>query len=135
MYISISIIYIYIYIVYIHHKKLHFSYKFILELYSFVSVYVCGWVCGCVGGTNMFSKFVICYKSTIKESLKLTKGIKWWHNIASKSENIKFTNTLKNNMQLGDEIDSTKRTKLLQNDQRNIKHKMAALSQLTKRGS
>ena len=69
-------IYIYIYIVYIHHKKLHFSYKFILELYSFVSVYVCGWVCGCVGGTNMFSKFVICYKSTIKESLKLTKGIK-----------------------------------------------------------
>ena len=43
-----------------------------------------------------------------KKSLKLTKGIKWWlDNIILKSEKIKFTNTLKNNMQFGDEINGT----------------------------
>ena len=82
MYISISIIYIYIYkyiyiyIVYIHHKKLHFSYKFILELYSFVSVYVCGWVCGCVGGDKYV--FKICYLLQIynKRIIKTNQGNK-----------------------------------------------------------
>ena len=50
-------------------------------------------------------KFSIYYKFTIKELLKLTKGITWRHsNIVLKLEKIKFTNTLKNNVQLADEI-------------------------------
>ena len=50
-------------------------------------------------------KFNIYYKFTIKESLKLTKGITWRHsNIVLKLEKMEFTNTLKNNVQLGEEI-------------------------------
>ena len=58
-------------------------------------------------------------------SLKLTKGIKWWHNnIVLKSEKTKFTNILKNNMQLGNEINGTKRTNnyRITNQTLNIKH-------------
>ena len=89
--------------------------------------------CMCVKDTCW--GFSICYKFTIKESLKLTKGIKWWHiNIVLKSENIRFANTVKNNVQLGDEINGTKGTKQLQNNKTNIEHKTACLSQLTNRG-
>ena len=59
----------------------------------FVYVYVCVW---CVKDTCW--KFSIYCKFTIKELLKLTKGITWGHsNIVFKLEKIKFTNTLKNN--------------------------------------
>ena len=48
---------------------------------------------------------------------------------------MKFKNTLKNNMQLWEEINGTKGTKQLQNKQKkNIKHKTACLSQLINRG-
>ena len=73
----------------------------------------------------------IYYKFTIKESLKLTKGIIWW---LLKLEKIKFANTLKANMQLWDKINGTKGPKQLQNNQANIKHKTASLSQLINRG-
>ena len=80
-------------------------------------------------------KFSIYYKFTIKELLKLTKGITWRHsNIVLKLEKMKFTNTLKNNVQLGEEINGTKGTKQLQNKKTNIKHKTACLSQLINRG-
>ena len=66
-------------------------------------------------------KFSIYYKFTIKELLKLTKGITWRHsNIVLKLEKIKFTNTLKNNVQLGEEINGAKGVKLLQNNKANI---------------
>ena len=49
--------------------------------------------------------FSICFKFTMKESLKLTKGIKWWHNnIALKSLKINFTNRLRNNVQIGTKL-------------------------------
>ena len=134
-------IYIYIYIyTYIHKKQLYCmwplyvdikkSYFFIQimsELYSsFVSV------CVCVKDTCW--KFSICYKFTIKELLKLTKGITWRHsNIVLKLEKMKFTNTLKNNVQLGEEINGTKGAKQLQNNKTNIEHKRVCLSQLTNR--
>ena len=52
-----------------------------------------------------------------KLKLKLTKGMKWWqNNIVLKSEKIKFTNTLKSSVQLGEEIDGTKGTKQVQNN-------------------
>ena len=41
---------------------------------------------------------------------------------------MKFTNTLKNNVQLGEEINGTKGTKQLQNKKTNIEHKTACLS-------
>ena len=67
--------------------------------------------------------------------LKLTTGIIWRHsNIVFKLEKIKFTNTLKNNMKLGEEINGTKGTKQLQNNKTNIEHKTACLSQLTNGG-
>ena len=70
-------------------NHIFFSSKYILELYSFVSL------CAC---EDTSWKISICYKLTIKEYLKLAKGIKWWHNnIVLKSEKIKFTNTVKNN--------------------------------------
>ena len=71
----------------------------------------------------------------LKESLKLTKGITWRHsNIVLKLEKMKFTNTLKNNVQLGEEINGTKGAKQLQNKKTNIEHKTACLSQLINRG-
>ena len=52
---------------------------------------------------------IICYKPTKKESLKLTKGIKWWYDdIVLKSEKIKVRNTLKNNGQLGNQTNGAK---------------------------
>ena len=60
------------------------------------------YVCVCVCGRCMFKiwQFSIYYKFTIKELLKLTKGITWRHSnivISSwKLEKIKFTKTLKN---------------------------------------
>ena len=109
-------------------KKSHiFSYRYTSELYSFVSV------CVCVKDTRWKSS-IYC-KFTIKELLKLTKGITWRHsNIVLKLEEIKFTNTLKNNVQLGEEINGTKGTKQLQNNKTNNEHKTACLSQLTIRG-
>ena len=109
-------------------RKSHiFSYRYISELYSIISV------CVCVKDTCW--KFSIYYKFTIKELLKLTKGITWRHsNIVLKLEKMKFTNTLKNNVQLGEEINGTKGTKQLQNNKTNIEHKTACLSQLTNRG-
>ena len=96
-------------------NHIFFSYRYISELYSFVSV------CVCVKDTCW--KFSIYYKFTIKELLKLTKGITWRHsNIVLKLEKIKFTNTLKNNVQLADEITVQRG------------HKTACLSQLTNRG-
>ena len=47
---------------------------------------------------------------------------------------MKFTNKLKNNVQLGEEINGTKGTKQLQNKKTNIEHKTACLSQLINRG-
>ena len=80
-------------------------------------------------------KFSIYYKFTKKELLTLTKGITWRHsNIVLKSEKRKFSNTLKNNVQLGDEINGTNRAKQLQNSKTNIERKTACLSQLTNRG-
>ena len=97
------------------------------------SVYIC--VCVCVRVKDTCWKFSIYYKFTIKESLKLTKGITWRHsNIVLKLEKMKFTNTLKNNVQLGEEINGTKGTKQLQNKKTNIEHKTACLSQLINRG-
>ena len=52
----------------------------------------------------------------------------------TKLEKMKFTNTLKNNVQLGEEINGTKGTKQLQNKKINIEHKTACLSQLINRG-
>ena len=54
--------------------------------------------------------------------------------ILLKIEKIKFTNTPKNNVQLGDEINGTKGTKQLPNNQTNIEHKTACLPQLTNMG-
>ena len=51
-----------------------------------------------------------------------------------KSEKIKFTNTLQNNVQLGDEINGTKGTKQLLKNETSIEHKMACLSKLTDSG-
>ena len=91
------------------------------------SVYVCL--------TDKCWKFSIYYKFTIKELLKLIKGITWRHsNIVLKSEKIKFTNTLKNNVKLVEEINGTKGTKQLQNNKTNIEDKTACLPQLTNRG-
>ena len=57
-----------LYVTTVNIKKSHiFPYRYISELYSFVSV------CVCVKDTC--SKFNIYCKFTIKESLKLTKGI------------------------------------------------------------
>ena len=108
-------------------KKSHiFPYRYISELYSFVSV------CVCVKDTCW--KFSIYYKFTIKESLKPTKGIIWRHsNIVLKLEKMNFKNTLKNIKQLGEEINSTKGTEQLQNKKTNIEDKMACLSQLISR--
>ena len=84
-------------------------------------------VCVCVKDTSW--KFSICYKFTINESLKLTKGIKLWHNnIVLKSEKTKFKNTLKNYVQSGDETNGTKETEQLKNNQTNIEHKTTCLS-------
>ena len=47
---------------------------------------------------------------------------------------MKFTNTLKNNVQLGEEINGTNGTKQLQNNKSNVEHKTACLSQLINRG-
>ena len=49
-------------------------------------------------------------------------------------EKMKFTNTLKNNVQLREEINGTKGMKQLQSKKTNIKHKTACLSQLINRG-
>ena len=88
------------------HQKSH---MFFIKIY-FGTVFLRQ--CMCVKDTCW--GFSICYKFTIKESLKLTKGIKWWHiNIVLKSDNIRFANTVKNNVQLGDEINGTKGTKHL----------------------
>ena len=123
-----------LYVTAVNIKKSHiFPYGYILELYSFVSV--CWCVCVCVCVKDIRWKFSIYYKFTIKESLKLTKGITWRHsNIVLKLEKMKFTNTLKNNVQLVEEINGTKRTKQLQNKKTNIEHKMPCLSQLINRG-
>ena len=43
---------------------------------------------------------------------------------------MKFTNTPKNNMQLGEKINGTKGTKQLQNKKTNTEHKTTCLSQL-----
>ena len=113
---------------YVDIKKSYFFIQIMSELYSsFISV------CVCVKDTCW--KFRICYKFTIKELLKLTKRITWRHsNIVLKLEKIKFTNNLKNNMQLAEEINGTKGTKQLQNNNTNIdKHKTVCLSQLTNR--
>ena len=84
---------------------------------------------------TVFLRQCIYFKFIMKESLKLTKRITWWYNnTALNSENVKFTNTLKNNMELGYEINGTKGTKHLQKNQTNIEHKTACLSQLTNRG-
>ena len=108
-------------------NHIFFSYRYISELYSFVSV------CVCVKGACW--KFSIYYKFTIKELFKLTKGITWRHsNIVLKLEKKKFTNTLKNNVQLVGEINGTKGTTQLQNNKTNIEHKTACLPQLTDRG-
>ena len=63
---------LYIYIVYIHHKKLHFSYKYILELYSFVSVYVR--VCG--GGGRYVLKIYYLLRIYSKRIIKTNQGNK-----------------------------------------------------------
>ena len=106
MYVCVYIYQLYCTCRYIN--QLYCPYRYILELYSFVSV------CVCVKDTCW--KFSIYYKFTIKELLKLTKGITWRHsNIVLKLEKMKFTNTLKNNVQLGNEINDTKGTKQLQN--------------------
>ena len=108
-------------------SHIFFSYRYILELYSFVSV------CMCVKDTCW--KFSIYYKFTIKELLKLIKGItRRQSTIALKLEKIKFTNTLKDNVQLGDKINGTKGTKQLQNNKTNTEHKMACLSRLANWG-
>ena len=66
-------------------------------------------------------KFSICYKFTIKELLKLSKGITWrYSNIVLKLEKMKFTNPLKNNVQLREEINGTKGTKQLQNKKQTL---------------
>ena len=98
-----------------------FLYKYISELYSFACERTC-W------------KFSSYYKFTIKEFLKLTKGITWWYsNIVLKLDNVKYTNTLKNNLHLGDEIKRTKETKQILNNQRNVEQKTTCLSQFTNR--
>ena len=56
----------------------------------------------------------------------------YWYRLEIKR--IKLKNTLKNNVQLGDEINGTKGTKQLQNNKTNIEHKTACLSKLTNRG-
>ena len=131
---------IYIYI-YIHIKKTQlycmwplrtsknpiFFHTYIFRNCISSSVYVCV--------KDTLWKFSIYYKFTKKELLKLTKGMTWRHsNIVLKLKKIKFTNTLKNNVQLGEEINGTKGTKQLQNKKTNIEHKTACLSQLTNRG-
>ena len=50
------------------------------------------------------------------------KNMKAWRysNIVLRLEKMKFTNTLKNNVQLGDEINGTKGTKQLQNNKSSV---------------
>ena len=109
------------------HKKIQY---FFIQIY-FRTVFLVS-VC-CV--KDKCWKFSIYYKFTIKELLKLIKGITWRHsNIVLKSEKIKFTNTLKNNVKLVEEINGTKGTKQLQNNKTNIEDKTACLPQLTNRG-
>ena len=134
-------IYIYIHIkkptlMYVTAGKIKKSHIFFIQIH-FGTVFLrqCIFVCVCVCVKDTCWKFSIYYKFTIKESLKLTKGITWRHsNIVLKLEKMKFTNTLKNNVQLGEEINGTKGTKQLQNKKTNIKHKTACLSQLINRG-
>ena len=107
----------------IQHEKTNFmttvnikkSYFFHIDIFwncILSSVYMCV----CLKDT--YWKLSIHYRFTIKELWKLTKGIKWRHcNIVLKLEKIKFINTLKNNVQLGDKINGTKRMKQLQNNQ------------------
>ena len=119
-------IYIYIkkptllYVTAVNIKKPHiFSHRYISELYFFVIV------CVCVKNTCW--KFSIFYKSAIKKLLKLTMGITWRHsNIILKLEKIKSTNLLKNLVQLGEEINSTKGTKQLQNKKATLNIKWPA---------
>ena len=107
------------------------SYFFIQIYFGIAFIRQC--MCVCVKDTCW--KYRVYYKFTINELLKLAKGITWRHsNIVLKLEEIKFTNTLKNNVQLGEEINGTKGTKQLQNKKTNIKHKTACLSQLINRG-
>ena len=47
---------------------------------------------------------------------------------------MKFTNTVKKNVQLGEGISDTKGAKQLQNKKTNIEHKTAFLSQLRNKG-
>ena len=96
-------------------KKSHvFSYGHISELYSFVSV--------CVYVKDTCWKVSVSDKFTIKELLKLTKETTWRQsNIVLKLEKIKFTNTLKKNVQLEDEFKGTKRTKRLQKKKQKTK--------------
>ena len=55
------------------------------------------------------SKITYVFNTDQGKKLKLTKGMKWWHNnIVLKSEKIKFTKTLKSSVQSGEEIDGTK---------------------------
>lgn len=54
--------------------------------------------------------------------------VKAKYNIVLKSRNIKFSNKLKNNVQLGDEVNGTKGVKQLQNNKTNIEDKTACLS-------
>ena len=131
-------IYIYIYI-YIYktnfivcdrceHQKITY---FSIQIY-FGTVFLrqCMFLC-----EDTYWKFSIFYKLTIKELSKLTKGITWRHsNIVLKLEKMKFTNTLKNNVQLREEINSTKGTKQLQNKKTNIKYKNGLPITIDKQG-
>ena len=72
-------------------------------------------------------KFSICCKFTITELLKLSKGITSRHsNIVLKLEKMKFTNPVKNNVQLREEINGTKGTKQLQNKKQTLNIKRLA---------
>ena len=63
------------------------------------------------------SKITYVFNTDQGKKLKLTKGMKWWHNnIVLKSEKIKFTKTRKSSVQSGEEIDGTKGTKQVQNN-------------------
>ena len=112
-----------------HHKITYFFYADIFWNCIPLSVYVYVWK------IHVENLVYIYYKFTIKELFKLTKRITWRHsNIILKLEKTKFSNTLKNNRQLGDQINGTKRMKQLQNNKTNIEHETACLSQLTNRG-
>ena len=93
-----------------------FSYKYIPKLYSFVSM--CVWT---MHVENLVFTANLPKKNLQNKSLKLIKGITWWRsNIVLKLKKIKLANTLKNTLQLGDEINCTTKTKQLQNNQANI---------------